>query len=218
MSKHVALLIDGDNISATHAAALFEVAATLGTRVVSRVYGNSSGIAGWHAVTGLRLMHSGTGKNASDILLTLDAMQFALTRDIDTFLIASSDGDYGHLMLRLRELGKTAIGVGRPKTPDSYRSTCSRFIALEDEPQQPDAKQPTSLDAQILAAIAFDGDPKNGMRLSLLGQHMYQKHGVGVDDIPDATWRDYLSSRPHLYDLDPRGPNARVRPCRTFHP
>ena len=48
-------------------------------------------------------MHAGTGKNASDLLLALDAVELALRGDVDHFVIASSDGDFSHLALRLRE-------------------------------------------------------------------------------------------------------------------
>jgi hypothetical protein len=36
-------------------------------------------------------------------------------------------------------------------------------------------------------------------------------HGVQISTLPEKKWRTYLSARPALYELDPRGPDAHVR-------
>ena len=46
------------------------------------------------------LLRSDAGKNATDILIAVDAMEFALTRGVKKVLIVSSDGDYRHLVRR----------------------------------------------------------------------------------------------------------------------
>src|SRR5918992_2950241 len=52
-------------------------------------------------------------KNAADIKLAVDALEFAFQREfITAFVIASGDSDFTPLVLKLRELNKRVIGVG----------------------------------------------------------------------------------------------------------
>ena len=59
-----------------------------------------------------------TGKNSADIRLAVDAMEICLTKDhIDTFAILSGDSDFSPLVSKLKEFGKTVIGVGMKDPP-----------------------------------------------------------------------------------------------------
>lgn len=54
------------------------------------------------------------GKNSSDIKLTIDALEIALTKDyIDTFVIVTGDSDYAPLLSKLREYNKFTIVIGK---------------------------------------------------------------------------------------------------------
>ncbi len=75
-----------------------------------------------------------TGKNSADIRLTVDAMEMALTKEhIDTFAILSGDSDFSPLVAKLKECGKTVIGVGmKQATSPLLAEVCDEFIFYED--------------------------------------------------------------------------------------
>jgi len=211
----IALLIDGDNLSAKHAAGVLRIAAALGRPRVLRVYVDAQRQSDWHGAQGFRLMHAGTGKNASDLLLALDAVELALRRDITHFVIASSDGDFTHLALRLREYGAIVTGAGEAKTPQSFRAACATFVEIGAKPAPAAAPkagktaQAGELDHKIGALLAQQGEA--GLRIATLGSLMHVRHGTRISTFAERTWWAYLAARPDLYDLDPRGPEARVR-------
>jgi hypothetical protein len=75
-----------------------------------------------------------TGKNSADIRLSVDAVEMCLTRDhIDTFAILSGDSDFSPLVGKLKEFGKTVIGVGlKDSTSPLLAENCDEFIFYED--------------------------------------------------------------------------------------
>lgn len=75
-----------------------------------------------------------TGKNSADIRLAVDAMEICLTKDhIDTFAILSGDSDFSPLVSKLKEYGKTVIGVGMKEATSSLLAeVCDEFIFYED--------------------------------------------------------------------------------------
>ena len=72
-------------------------------------------------------------KNAADIKLSVDAMEFAFQRDfITTFVVASGDSDFTPLVLKLRELNKQVIGVGvEGSTSQLLPGACDEFLFYE---------------------------------------------------------------------------------------
>lgn len=215
MAQPVAVLVDGDNISGKHAAAILGIAAKHGGPSVVRAYLDAQQASDWNISVGYRLVHAGSGKNAADILLALDAMELVLSRGVKCFVIATSDGDFTHLALRLRELGAHVIGVGEAKAPRSFRASCSDFAeigtqkALKLVPRAPVGI--TEMDQKIRAMIAAHSKKGAGMRITELAPKMHVQHGIRISTFPEKTWRSYLLARPALFDIDPRGPEAMVR-------
>jgi uncharacterized protein (TIGR00288 family) len=217
MAKSVAVFVDGENISAKHAPEIMQIAKHHGPVNVCRVYGNAVLLPRWAEVPGYRLIHSGTGKNAADMLLAIEALELVITEGISTVIIASSDQDFIHLVTRLRERGVTVIGVGEVKTPSMFRAVCQEFeLVGGEEPQQKPTAQAcklagiSDLDLKIRKIIAAGSTKGEGVRINILGT-MHAKHGIKISTLPERTWRKYLSARPNLYDLDPPGPDAKVR-------
>ena len=227
----VAVLVDGDNLSAKYAGQIALWSRDFGTVTVRRVYLDAQKTSDWQGgPQGFRLMHAGTGKNASDLLLALDAMELALREGVNRFVIASSDRDFSHLAQRLREYGRQVTGIGETKTPQIFRDACETFLTLsppaeaKDVPQpppkpvQPPVKKAASppaptpeLDQKIMGIIAELQETERGLKLVKLGAIMASRHKLRISDTPEGNWRAYLTARPKLYDLDPRGPEARVR-------
>lgn len=214
MTARFAVLIDGDNIGAQHGARISRIAQAQGRVDVCRVYADLSQRRDWMDQTGFRLIHAGTGKNASDILLSIDAMELALRDGIDGFVLASSDGDFTHVAQRLRENGNHVIGIGEPKTPDSFRVACAAFEYLGPPPSPSPTPSPspaTELDRKIKTMIASHSEKGQGMRIADLAPKMHSSHRIKISSLPEKTWRGYLSKRPMLYNLDAKGPQAKVR-------
>jgi hypothetical protein len=208
-----ALLIDGENISADHCKAVMDVASEYGEPTIRRVYGNVQQIAKWEAIPGLRVIHTSTGKNVTDMMLVIDAMALVLEGGLRTVIIASSDRDFRHLADNLRERGVTVIGVGEHKASAVFRAACTRFVELKSEaltlPALPKAPRPEMLDAMIRDLIATQ--PGGRIRVAALNVLMYHQHGIKISTYPQKTWRAYLGARANLFVCDPRGPDAAVR-------
>lgn len=215
MNQPVAVLVDGDNISGKNAAAILGIAMKHGDPIVVRAYLDAQRASDWHSAIGYRLIHAGSGKNAADILLAIDAMDLVHSRNAMRFIIATSDGDFTHLAVRLREHGAKVIGIGEAKAPHMFRASCTSFVELAAKPTvKLVTVTPTGiadLDLKIRAMIAQHSKKGAGMRIAELAPKMHVAHGIKISTLPERTWRSYLTARPTLYDVDPRGPEAMVR-------
>src|SRR5688572_30707809 len=135
----VAVLIDADNVAADMLETVLAEAARFGRPTIRRVYGNWTGteLQGWkkllhdHALQPVQQFAYVPGKNATDTALIIDAMDLLHGGQAQVFCLVSSDSDYTRLAMRLRESGKTVVGMGRAQTPKSLIKACDRFIALD---------------------------------------------------------------------------------------
>jgi uncharacterized protein (TIGR00288 family) len=75
-----------------------------------------------------------TGKNSADIRLAVDAVEMSYAKEhIDTFVVVSGDSDFTPLVSKLKENGKTVVGVGmKDSTSDLLAANCDEFIYYED--------------------------------------------------------------------------------------
>ncbi|MDO8987370.1 MAG: NYN domain-containing protein, partial [Coriobacteriia bacterium] len=75
-----------------------------------------------------------TGKNSADIKLVVDAMELSYAKmHIDTFVVVSGDSDFTPLVSKLKENGKSVIGLGmKDSTSDLLAANCDEFIYYED--------------------------------------------------------------------------------------
>ena len=170
----MAVLIDADNTSASHAGALLEEVARYGVPTVKRAYGDwtTQQLVGWkkalnqHAIQPVQQFAYTQGKNSTDSALIIDAMDLLYSGNLEAFAIVSSDSDFTRLATRLRESGKTVYGLGRRRTPPSLVAACDKFIYLEvlgdgdaeqEEPgSEPTAEQAPLPDLQKLMTSAID--------------------------------------------------------------
>lgn len=135
------LLIDGENVPAKFAAQLAGFVAHAGREIIASVYGDfsNSKMKEWRdgaAKFGFRL-HQTCGKpggrNSADMLLALDAMDILFTTDHWHFCIASGDGDFTALAVRLRLARREVTGIGMKNASPAFRAACTRFVTLDDE-------------------------------------------------------------------------------------
>ena len=94
-------------------------------------------------------------------------MDLLYTDNTDGFCIVSSDSDFTRLASRLRESGKSVIGMGEKKTPDSFRAACTVFTELEnlleDEDEKPKRRKAerVSIDRDAVVSTIIDILTKN---------------------------------------------------------
>ncbi|MEP9362910.1 NYN domain-containing protein [Nocardioides sp. CN2-186] len=231
-AARLAVLIDADNVSPSHAAAILAELARYGVPTVKRAYGDwtTQQLSGWkvelgrHAIQPIQQFANTVGKNSTDSALIIDAMDLLYSGNLDAFAIVSSDSDFTRLATRLRESGKRVYGLGRRRTPGALQSAVDKFIFLEvlqdegepvdDEPVEalPDLKP--ILEGAIRSTAQDDGWSLLGMIGSYLGKahpsfdprhYGFSRLGLLV------AAQDYLEVD-HPEGGDPR---VRVRPRRA---
>ncbi|WP_176591148.1 NYN domain-containing protein [Sphingobium sp. EM0848] len=196
-SGNVALLIDADNASADHFDPVLTVLAELGTVNIRRAYGNWSkpALKGWASQAVMQAIETQQqfdltkGKNATDMKMTIDAMDLMASGRVTGFGLMSSDSDFTPLVTRIRQEGIPVYGFGSANTPQAFRSACTRFIdvgaltsAREDapvEPTEPDDNPDDDDGAEVapdLVKLLIDAynavkrDDQGFARLSEVGQ------------------------------------------------
>jgi uncharacterized LabA/DUF88 family protein len=79
--------------------------------------------------------HYNKYKNTSDIRLAIEALSVAYTYpDINLFAVVANDRDFMPLFSKLKEIGKTVIGIGSTKDSvgELYKSACDLFYYHEN--------------------------------------------------------------------------------------
>lgn len=72
------------------------------------------------------------GKNSADMRLVIDALELCYAREqIDTFVIGSGDSDFCPLAYKLRENGRTVIGLAvKEASSRMFVNACDQFIYM----------------------------------------------------------------------------------------
>ena len=128
-----------------------------------------------------------TGKNHADIQLCVDAMDMCYSKEhIDTFVIVSGDSDFTPLVSKLKENGKSVIGLGiKDSTSDLLASSCDEFIYYDDVVRSPEvsvatataipkAKRP-AMQLMIESVQALQRENKDVMLASMVKDTMRRK-------------------------------------------
>lgn len=209
-----ALLIDGENVASSHAAAI------LGQRptgfAIRRVYGDVAKLNGWGRVPELRLVHAAEGRNSADILLTVEAISFAHagTRD---FAIVTADGGLVHLVRQLREMGCRVVVMADDRATSALRTAAHAFVNLAADaadtalqPALPSPMHEATMERGIAAFVASFKD--EGATVTSIGKFAREAYPECAEPQADVRqWLEWLRARPATFRLDPPGPTARVR-------
>ena len=139
-TKKFAVLIDADNSSIGAISSVLEEVAKYGIASVKRVYGDWSNetLKKWrdvllpHAITPVQQFAYTKGKDATDMILIIDAMDLLYAGALDGFCIVSSDSDFTPLASRIRENGLSVYGFGKKSTPEAFKKACDKFIFIEN--------------------------------------------------------------------------------------
>jgi uncharacterized protein (TIGR00288 family) len=135
----IGVLIDYENVGLGSIHSLFDQLSDLGRMIVKRAYADWSKAPLRDRQQMLELgiepkqYFGGSGKNAADICLAVDAVDLLHISPLDTFVIVSSDTDFVPLVSHLRAAGKTVIGAGhREVVSPALVHSCDRYISLGD--------------------------------------------------------------------------------------
>jgi len=205
--QKIALLIDADNLSYPFLPLVLEQLAPLGEVHLRRAYGNwaQDKLKGWqepliwHAIRPIQQFAYTKGKNATDITLVIEAMELLFTQRPDAFAIASSDGDFTPLALRLREYGLAVYGLGETKAPKAFRSACTRFFELGKMTKATPATTPplaentklagdTKLVTLLRGAVVDQAKDSGWASLSAVGSALGKTQSIRLKDYGRATY------------------------------
>lgn len=137
--KKFALLIDADNTSSKYIKTIVDEITNLGITTYRRIYGDwtSPNLQNWketlleYSITPMQQYGYTTGKNSTDSAMIIDAMDILYAGNVDGFCLVSSDSDFTKLAMRLREAGRTVIGMGKKQTPRPFVTACNQFKYLD---------------------------------------------------------------------------------------
>lgn len=136
---HIALFIDCDNISHRSIGGIINELSKYGIVNIRQAYGNwtKENLKNWEAkllefaIRPIQQFDYSKNKNATDILMTIDAIDLLHTKDIDAFAFATSDSDFTPVVMRVQAEGIKVYGFGEKKTPKPFMVACSQFIFTE---------------------------------------------------------------------------------------
>lgn len=220
MTEKVAIFLDIENLSgwlkADGGEDLLERANELGRVVVRRAYGDFSiasvsvrqpelNLLGFEFV---HVYHPVKGKNSADIQIVVDVMEYlARIPDLEWVVLATGDSDFSPLFRRLRELGKSVVGVGpRSALSEAVKKSCNRFIYIDEESTTNGVS--ASLKTTQLREDALDllervlGKFPDGVSLSTLKNEMleidsaFDEHNLGF-----GGFMKFLQSAPEIVKL-----------------
>ena len=144
--EKAALLIDAENFSYKHVNQLFTELEKKDINVSLKLAFadwslNNLNTQDWkktlnkQSIRPQHLFNFSSGKNASDIQMVIHAMKLLYTDpSIDTFIIATSDGDFTPLVLTLKENGKKVIGFGNAVSSQVLFDSCDEYYMLQLKP------------------------------------------------------------------------------------
>ncbi|MDB5680855.1 MAG: hypothetical protein JWO16_660 [Sphingomonas bacterium] len=213
-TRNIALLIDADNASSHTLDPVLTILAELGTVNIRRVYGNWSkpALKGWrdmtvkHGIEPQQQFDLTKGKNATDMKMTIDAMDLLYSGHVEGFGIMSSDSDFMPLAMRIRQNGLPVYGFGTSKTPEAFQSACTRFIdvgALHATPVPETANGKSQVDPELLKLLvdAYDAskrDPGGFVNLSAMGQLAGNRSSFDVRNYGYKRLSDLIEAVPNF--------------------
>lgn len=136
---HIALFIDADNISYHAIEGILSELSKYGVVNIRQAYANwtKENLKNWEsillefAIKPIQQFDYTKNKNATDILMTIDAIDLLHMGKIDAFAFATSDSDFTPVVMRVQAEGIKVFGFGEKKTPKPFMVACSQFIFTE---------------------------------------------------------------------------------------
>ncbi|HLV06865.1 MAG TPA: NYN domain-containing protein [Croceibacterium sp.] len=232
--KNIALLIDADNASHAGIDPVLTVLAELGQVNIRRAYGNwaKPALAKWSQIThrfGLQPIQQfdlTKGKNATDMAMTIDAIDLLYAGKVDGFGIMSSDSDFTPLVTRLRQDGLIVYGFGSAKAPEAFKTACTRYIDVDQlilthqqEEDQPVAATGNKIDAELIDLLgaawkAASRDEEGFAKLQEVGQIAGNRSSFDVRNYGFKRLSDLMRAASDNFKLERRDNQLWVKRVR----
>ena len=223
VQPRIALLIDADNAPSEMIDEILTELSTFGVINTRRAYGNwtKPGLHGWqsklleYALRPMQQFDYSKGKNATDMAMTIDAMDLLYRGKVDGFAIMSSDSDFTPLAMRLRQDGVLVYGFSNIKTPLAFQTACTRFIEVdkliaasaaeapppEQEVEPAPASGPQPVDPDVIAIIGkawkeAKRDDKGFARLTDVGRFANNRSSFDARNYGYATLGEMIAALP----------------------
>jgi uncharacterized protein (TIGR00288 family) len=210
-SRNIALLIDADNVSSASLDAALTILGDLGNVNIRRAYGNwnKPALKGWasvihsHAIEPQQQFDLTKGKNATDMKMTIDAMDLLYGGHVDGFGIMSSDSDFMPIAMRIRQNGLPVYGFGTDRTPEAFRQACTRFIDLSALPEDDEDEEKHVVDAKLVNMLgeawkASKRDDNGFASLSEVGQRVANRSSFDARSYGFSRLSDLVESLPNF--------------------
>ena len=162
--KKIAVLIDAENASMRSLTSILTELSKHGHIIVKRAYGDwsSNHLKNWSktmnelVIQPIQQFSYTQGKNSSDAVLIIDAMDLLYSGKFDAFALISSDSDFTKLASRLKESQIHVYGVGEKKTPAAFKNACDDFIYVEVLRQSENQEEPNKKTTKTKTKTAKD--------------------------------------------------------------
>jgi len=228
--EKIALIIDVDNAPASKIDVILSELAKYGVVNIRKAYGNwkHPKSKGWeavlheYAIQPIQQFDYTKGKNASDMAMTIDAMELLFTKELDAFCIVSSDSDFTPLVMRILANGLKVYGFGEKKTPMPFVNACSRFLYLENLGERTDEvltkkeakkdskktnielKKDTKLINALRHAIESHEDDDGWAYLGSVGHHISNNTSFDPRNFGYRSWGELIREI-DLFEVQKRG-------------
>ncbi len=228
--EKIALIIDVDNAPASKIDIILSELAKYGVVNIRKAYGNwkNPKSKGWeavlfeYAIQPIQQFDYTKGKNASDMAMTIDAMELLFTKELDAFCIVSSDSDFTPLVMRILANGLKVYGFGEKKTPMPFVNACSRFLYLENlgtssgiktssvkqkkdgKKTNNELKKDTKLLNALRHAIESTEDEEGWAYLADVGNHISNNTSYDPRNFGYRSWGELIRSI-DLFEVQKRG-------------
>jgi len=144
----IAVFIDGENMSQKDFHYIDQEIRKSGRIIIYNIY------ADWSEVSMKKWMNKArenglvcvqcdkiSGKNSVDLRLSVDIMKYLYTNDsIDTYFLITSDSDYRHVLLEIKQKNKMVYCIGNSHVNPSLVAVCDTYMKIED--LRPDVQTP----------------------------------------------------------------------------
>ena len=205
-SQSIAVLIDSDNFQLSLLNYVIKFADHCGDVALCRAYGD------WKKPTlygsqkavrklGVEIVQvDATAKDTTDKQLMIEAGEILGQNHIDIFIIVTGDGDFRQLCQRIKQKGRTVIGIGNEgQSSTALKTACDAFFHIEDL-----CKSPIPAQRMVLLLEAYHQTRSENGRshIGQMGQLLRQLDRQFKTHFAGKRLSKWLDMYPHLFNRD----------------
>lgn len=219
--NRVAIFVDGDNVSSTLSDHVLKIAQKEGSVVHAVTYVNNNQLNnGWVDHEGYSHQCTGSGKNATDFFIAMEAAKLHALGKYDLAVVVTNDKDFLHPIRWLTQNGVSVLVISKDLNEDKMRdvndvrviriaSKMDVDLILQD-PEQRDLSVGRNTLLRKAAIKSMLAEQRGRMSLQEFGTMMHERHKITPGMLGSRRWHSYFSSRTHDFEVRGEGENAWV--------